>query len=61
MTNMMPYQILASSMHGKKNIYIYIYIFIYIYIYKSHTKTMNLKYHFQSGIIYLMDDGSTSV
>ena len=32
MTNMMPYQILASSMHGKKNIYIYIYIFIYIYI-----------------------------
>ena len=27
MTNMMPYQILASSMHGKKkNIYIYIYI-----------------------------------
>ena len=31
MTNMMPYQILASSMHGKK-IYIYIYIFIYIYI-----------------------------
>ena len=25
MTNMMPYQILASSMHGKKkNIYIYI-------------------------------------
>ena len=52
MTNMMPYQILASSMHGKN---------IYIYIYKSHTKTMNLKYHFQSGIIYLMDDGSTSV
>ena len=52
MTNMMPYQILASSMHGKKK---------YIYIYKSHTKTMNLKYHFQSGIIYLMDDGSTSV
>ena len=32
MTNMMPYQILASSMHGKKKIYIYIYIFIYIYI-----------------------------
>ena len=54
MTNMMPYQILASSMHGKN-------IYIYIYIYKSHTKTMNLKYHFQSGIIYLMDDGSTSV
>ena len=32
MTNMMPYQILASSMHGKKKKYIYIYIFIYIYI-----------------------------
>ena len=31
MTNMMPYQILASSMHGKKkNIYIYIFIYIYI-------------------------------
>ena len=58
MTNMMPYQILASYMHRKK---IYIYIYIFIYIYKSHTKTMNLKYHFQSGIIYLMDDGSTSV
>ena len=31
MTNMMPYQILASSMHGKKK-YIYIYIYLYIYI-----------------------------
>ena len=30
MTNMMPYQILASSMHGKKYIYIYIYLYIYI-------------------------------
>ena len=33
MTNMMPYQILASSMHGKKKKkYIYIYIYLYIYI-----------------------------
>ena len=35
MTNMMPYQILASSMHGKK-----IYIFIYIYIYIIYIKVI---------------------